>query len=94
MSGDPVSLFKALEDGNQLNAAEMQWLSKRVRCDDSVKRRKLDQRIKEYKYVVAVWLYERQGMSQYQAKRRVLDDCPDLNEETLKTYLRNWKKSR
>ncbi|MBE1288381.1 MAG: hypothetical protein GJ679_00015 [Rhodobacteraceae bacterium] len=37
-------------------------------------------------------LTEQLGISEYKARQMILDDDPDLNEETLKTYIKKGKK--
>ena len=36
-------------------------------------------------------LTEQLGISEYKAKKMILDDEPELNEETLKTYVKKGK---
>lgn len=99
IGGDYWPLAEYIETGGQLTDVERAWLAGFLRVGRK-SRRKLDQRIKEMKVVYWVQSYEDAGMTQGDAIGAVLND-PELPtswgincEETIKTYLKNWKNGR
>ncbi len=103
-AGDAEALIKAIEAGETLDAAERAWAGKHMRGVARVSRRKLDQRIREYKVVFLVRQYMQQGMTEYAAINCILerhqdmfsdpekDAEPAMKRETIETYLKKWKK--
>lgn len=99
-SGDTEHLAKHIEDGGALDDKERKFVADYLRGGARKTRRKLDQRIKEFKIVAWVDSYMRAGMSEDEAIRAVIND-PDLtkewgvnSEDTIDTYIKNWKKRR
>ena len=99
-SGDMESLAKMLEDGAALDPAERKFAADALRGVARVSRRKLDQRIKELKISILVSQYMRAGMSKEAAKRAIINDptLPEMwnvtSEETIETYLRNFREGK
>ena len=99
-SGDTEHLAKHIEDGGALDDKERKFVADHLRGGARTTRRKLDQRIKEFKILFWVDSYMRGGMNEDEAIREVIND-PDLpkewgvnSEETIETYIKNLKKCR
>lgn len=99
MGGEFDMMADHIEAGGELTDPERKWLASYVRTGRKG-RRKLDQRIKELKVVHWVASYRQAGKSEADAIAAVLND-PDLpvswgvnSEETIRTYLRNWRIKR
>ena len=93
-SGDLESLALHIESGGSLDAQEAKFVADFLRGVAPIERRKLCQRIMEYKYVFVVDQYMKQGKSETAAIEAALDQFPDLNESTLENYLTNWKNGK
>ena len=93
-SGDLESLALHIESGGSLDAQEAKFVADFLRGVAPIERRKLCQRIMEYKYVFVVDQYMKQGKLKSEAINATLDQFPDLSDKKLKNYLTNCKKRK
>ena len=90
-SGDLESLAQHIESGGALDALEQKFVADFLRGVARIERRKLCQRIKEFKYLHVVNQYMKQGKLQSEAIEATLDQFPKLSAKKLENYLKNWK---
>lgn len=92
--GDPKALAELVLEGKSLQTEEARkWIrAKMLNLPLETSRRKtaLEAMYLNYFHRVRT-LTEQLGISQYKAKKMILDEEPELNEETLKTYVRKGK---
>ena len=92
--GNPKSLGEFVRSGKPLQTHEArEWVwAKIVNISAQTTRRKTKQDGMYFHYFRRVKeLTEQSNVSEYRARQIILDDEPELNEETLKTYIRKGK---
>ena len=93
--GKPKALAEFVFEGRPLQTHEArEWIrAKILNLPTETKRRTSEQDgMYVYYYSQVRKLTEQLEISEYKARKMILDDDPDLNDETLKTYVKKGKK--
>ena len=93
--GRPKALAEFVFEGRPLQTHEARkWIQDKIlNIPTETTRRKSEQDgMYIYYYGQVRQLTKQLGISEYKARKMILDDDPDLNEETLKTYVKKGKK--
>ena len=93
--GHPKALAEYVFAGRPLQTHEArEWIRAKVLNLPTKTRRLKSEKAGMYLFYYSRMreITEQLGVSEYKAKQMILDDEPDLNEETLKTYVAKGKK--
>ncbi len=92
-SGDWRRFADMIERGEPLPDLARKMIAEHLRGNSPPPvRRKRSQQRQEAAICYRVFEHMENGLSKYAAIKAVENEDPALNEETIKNYLRNWKK--
>lgn len=93
LSGDWRRIADMIESGEPLSKPIRKMIAEHLRGNSPPPvRRKRSQQRQEAAICYRVFEHMENGLSKYAAIKAVENEDPSLNEETIKNYLRNWKK--
>lgn len=93
--GRPKALAEFVFEGKPLQTHEArEWIKAKILNlpTETTRRKSQQDGMYLYYYRRVKELTEELGISEYKARQMILDDDPNLNEETLKTYVKKGKK--